>query len=702
METVYALHDFVGENEDEISFYIGEPISVIEKDELYNDGWWQGRSVRGDTGLFPSNYVSVEKPLPVAHDDDDDDDDTDLDIPPPTAFLNGHESIYCDSTMSPVFPDVKVPSIPDIHIDTRIQQSVSEQQRISITESSLRPSVDSTESYSQLASPDLAFPAPPADLSNGNKRNETIRRPEVDSWHISGWSPAQDNLEPIPELPSQYRKGLNQNANTTATTSPSKADITKALPNSPPISSSPVKLLHAERTSSAPPSNEQISTVKANVMPSSAVNVGSPGHSRTVSQPIISTASSSSSSSPAMVAKRASVTRASLELRNSSVEINAPQPHLPLPQPLTSFRQSPDSTVSAQSTPEEEESNRRYHASSRTSVASDSHSKMANPSITSPVTSSIDVTAETRHKQPTMAEATIEGQHINEQHNEPQLQSVEDDPSSWNMQQVSNWLESVGLSSVIPEFQKHEITGDVLLDLNITMLKELDISSFGRRYHIMQAIATLRSGGNGIPTTPSDSGSASRSGRLNNAPSHSQLDNVLTDSRASIRSASSNHSQQALSRGSSTRQELYDNMNAATASNSFSHRRAPPSSVVPPRRSPSRPLSTMSFGSDAPLAAAVYSAGLEGSFPSSPPRADNQLSPVRESQDMSRMSNDNNNNYRDTLPRGSNGYQIQQQQQHNNSNIISIIKGHLRCQLFGIQMSHSNLHEVSLHRVTVN
>src|SRR5690349_3738150 len=41
MGTVYALHDFVGENEDEITFYVGESIAVIEKDELYNDGWWQ-------------------------------------------------------------------------------------------------------------------------------------------------------------------------------------------------------------------------------------------------------------------------------------------------------------------------------------------------------------------------------------------------------------------------------------------------------------------------------------------------------------------------------------------------------------------------------------------------------------------------------------------------------------------------------------
>jgi len=42
-EYVYALHDFVPENEDEVAFSAGERIEVIEKDELYGDGWWQVR-----------------------------------------------------------------------------------------------------------------------------------------------------------------------------------------------------------------------------------------------------------------------------------------------------------------------------------------------------------------------------------------------------------------------------------------------------------------------------------------------------------------------------------------------------------------------------------------------------------------------------------------------------------------------------------
>lgn len=37
-----------------------------------------------------------------------------------------------------------------------------------------------------------------------------------------------------------------------------------------------------------------------------------------------------------------------------------------------------------------------------------------------------------------------------------------------------------------------EITGDILLDLNIEALKELGIATFGKRYKVMQAITLLK------------------------------------------------------------------------------------------------------------------------------------------------------------------------------------------------------------------
>ena len=55
-EYVYALYNFEAENPDEVSFKVGEQIAVVEKDDAYGDGWFQGTNVRGETGLNPTSH----------------------------------------------------------------------------------------------------------------------------------------------------------------------------------------------------------------------------------------------------------------------------------------------------------------------------------------------------------------------------------------------------------------------------------------------------------------------------------------------------------------------------------------------------------------------------------------------------------------------------------------------------------------------
>lgn len=52
---VTALYDFQGQSEDDLVFYEGDKIRVIEKTGSSND-WWQGE-LRGMKGYFPANYV---------------------------------------------------------------------------------------------------------------------------------------------------------------------------------------------------------------------------------------------------------------------------------------------------------------------------------------------------------------------------------------------------------------------------------------------------------------------------------------------------------------------------------------------------------------------------------------------------------------------------------------------------------------------
>lgn len=48
---IWGLHEFVAENPDEVSFKVGETITVVEQDDAYGDGWWQVSS--------PSNFQRI-------------------------------------------------------------------------------------------------------------------------------------------------------------------------------------------------------------------------------------------------------------------------------------------------------------------------------------------------------------------------------------------------------------------------------------------------------------------------------------------------------------------------------------------------------------------------------------------------------------------------------------------------------------------
>ena len=59
---VYALHDFAPEHEDEVSFKAGERIEVLEKDDQFNDGWWQ---VSQFSNVWRSLWPAPCSPLPT-------------------------------------------------------------------------------------------------------------------------------------------------------------------------------------------------------------------------------------------------------------------------------------------------------------------------------------------------------------------------------------------------------------------------------------------------------------------------------------------------------------------------------------------------------------------------------------------------------------------------------------------------------------
>jgi hypothetical protein len=68
------------------------------------------------------------------------------------------------------------------------------------------------------------------------------------------------------------------------------------------------------------------------------------------------------------------------------------------------------------------------------------------------------------------------------------------DPAEWTVEEVVNWLRSKGFdNAVCGKFSEQEITGDVLLELDLAILKsEIGIVAYGKRMRIANAIADLR------------------------------------------------------------------------------------------------------------------------------------------------------------------------------------------------------------------
>lgn len=68
---------------------------------------------------------------------------------------------------------------------------------------------------------------------------------------------------------------------------------------------------------------------------------------------------------------------------------------------------------------------------------------------------------------------------------------------SWTAIQVSQWMGENGFQQYKEAFVKHEITGDLLLDLNYNNLGDIGVGVFGDRARILQAIKK-----NFAPPTP--------------------------------------------------------------------------------------------------------------------------------------------------------------------------------------------------------
>ncbi|KAL4210559.1 hypothetical protein CU097_013364 [Rhizopus azygosporus] len=59
-----VLHPYNADNEDELNLLRGEYVEILDRN--VDDGWWKGKNERGQTGVFPANFVKELDEEPVA------------------------------------------------------------------------------------------------------------------------------------------------------------------------------------------------------------------------------------------------------------------------------------------------------------------------------------------------------------------------------------------------------------------------------------------------------------------------------------------------------------------------------------------------------------------------------------------------------------------------------------------------------------
>lgn len=108
------------------------------------------------------------------------------------------------------------------------------------------------------------------------------------------------------------------------------------------------------------------------------------------------------------------------------------------------------------------------------------------------------------------------------------LQPIE----GWTVTDVVQWLEENGFGRFCELFIKHDITGDVLLDLNYTYLKDMGVNLVGDRARILQAIkqklrpprpATIIDPNIVVPSFNGDRSILQMPGKMNQRPRNASL-----------------------------------------------------------------------------------------------------------------------------------------------------------------------------------
>ncbi|KAF9069085.1 hypothetical protein BDP27DRAFT_1325996 [Rhodocollybia butyracea] len=463
MEYVYALHDFTPENDDEVPFRAGERIQVLEKDDAYGDGWWQGRNLAGKTGLFPQSYTAPAPDIdPTSSTLQPLNEEPEIESPQPklpAILLNGNEGVGDgDEVMKATLTDVQkaIEQLGRNH-----GSSVDGDGARSFSFASTRDDRDTDhESETDYDLSDTDNPEADGDDEHHNHKNtrqrlaekarKAVEEAEKLEMMIGGMATgSRSNAPPIEVELSDESDGEEDEEEYTRSSSFMRRH-------------SAIKEEDEENTQS-PLVNQDLMLPEQEPEDAEAKTATAPVFS--LPQPLPPALNESESVSlPTPVSM--GFVREAQEAPAPVLDL-IPEAHVALPSPSASSFQTNSGTFHF--TPPQSQHN----------------------SVISSVPSSVrDTQPESDEKPTTSEETSSDPSDLSKTH-----------PSQWSVPQVITWLTSKGFGQdVCEKFTEQEITGDVLLELNdVNVLKnELGIMAFGKRVRIVHAIGELTR-----PLTPS-------------------------------------------------------------------------------------------------------------------------------------------------------------------------------------------------------
>ncbi|KAG2343720.1 hypothetical protein BDR05DRAFT_962839 [Suillus weaverae] len=480
---VYALHDFQPENEDEVDFHAGEPIEVIEKDDQYSDGWWQGRNLAGKIGLFPKSYTTPAAPAPPRA------------ASPESTTMNELPDI-----LQPV--DEEAASFIGSDAESNIGVAFGEPHSGRQEEVMQATMTDVQKAIEQLGQDDrdgtrsFSF----ASTRHGDTDRETDTetdggtslREDGEDWHRS----VRDKLA------EQARKVVEAKAATEVDIRSLAPPIDIEMSDESEVEEVDDSLQNIHRFARDHPhipeedeeDNDNDGAVTRNHrrknlnmtspvilplqdLPSFPSNDGE--QTAKVHKTSFSVTSTSRAISPASTGHERNASQSRSAPVSPMANVFAPVPVLAIEPSSIQLPASPEPTTHATPTPAIREIRQVSNA-----VSSPTPRVVSSP----PTSKHIDSVASssqvsTTSMPQTSSEPTRESS---------PMKSVP--PSEWSVEEVVDWLKSKSFGQdVCDKFIEQEITGDVLLELDINLLKaEIGIVAFGKRMRIANAIAELR------------------------------------------------------------------------------------------------------------------------------------------------------------------------------------------------------------------